>query len=88
MRLWGVATADNGEPVGTEDARWLVDGREAASGLDAVIEAPAVGRHKVSLMVGGEAGRADSTFQTIRTPDESGPGTAPECAPRSRRRKR
>jgi hypothetical protein len=88
MRLWGVATADNGEPVGTEDARWLVDGREAASGLDAFIEAPAVGRHKVSLMVGGEAGRADSTFQTIRTPDESGPGTGPERAPRSRRRKR
>lgn len=89
MRLWGVATGDDGEPVGAEEARWTVDGKQVATGLDAFIEAPAAGRHRVSLMVGGEAGRADSTFQTIRPPEDGEPPKAgPERPPRSRRRKR
>jgi hypothetical protein len=72
MRLWGTATGDDGEPVAGDRARWLIDRKEVANGLDAFVEAPRAGNHRVTLLVAGEAGcavcRSDPRSYQLRPP--------------------
>ena len=45
LRLWGAALDARGEPVPDEAARWVLDGDEVATGLDAFVAAPGRGDH-------------------------------------------
>ncbi|MGH3084574.1 MAG: hypothetical protein ACRDNP_11080 [Gaiellaceae bacterium] len=66
MRLHGAATDPRGDEK-AQHARWLIDRKEAASGLDAFITAPPAGRHTLELAVGSgrRLGRATIGFVTI-----------------------
>jgi hypothetical protein len=66
MRLHGAAT-DAGDPDQDHPARWLVDGKEVAKGLDAFIPAPRAGRHVLELRVGSgrRSGTAEVRFTTL-----------------------
>ena len=72
MRLWGVATGNDGEPVADEKARWLVDGKEVAQGMDAFIPAPRAGEHRLTLIVAEDAKKAERSirFNTVQVPSE------------------
>jgi hypothetical protein len=66
MRIYGAAA----DPRGGEDAqqaRWLIDRNEAASGLDAFVTAPSAGRHTLELIVGSgrKLARARIGFVTL-----------------------
>jgi hypothetical protein len=73
MRLHGAAT-DAGDPEKEHQARWLIDGKEVAKGLDAYIAAPRAGRHILELRVGtGRRGGTDEVrFTTIDLEREAG----------------
>jgi hypothetical protein len=66
LRLHGLATSADGQPVSPERCRWLVDGDEAGRGLDLWAVAPAEGEHRVTLIAEDEAGQAERTV-TFRT---------------------
>lgn len=72
MRLWGVSSDPRGEPVPDEAARWIVDGREIAAGLDAFVEAPKPGEHRATLIVETREGRVETsvTFVTVEVGEE------------------
>jgi hypothetical protein len=52
MRLHGVATDPRKPEEQVKGARWLLDRKEAAEGLDAFVPAPSPGRHRLELVVG------------------------------------
>jgi hypothetical protein len=66
LRLHGLATSADGQPVSPERCRWLVDGDEAGRGLDLWAVAPGEGEHRVTLIAEDEAGQAERTV-TFRT---------------------
>jgi hypothetical protein len=70
MRLWG--TAGQGEPPADDAARWLVDGKEVARGLDAFVEAPKAGKHRATLAVktGDGSTEISVSFVTVGVPEE------------------
>jgi hypothetical protein len=70
-RLWGAVSRGDGDMVETKGARWLVDGKEAATGLDAFITAPRAGEHRLTLSVTTKDGKAERTikFTTVRVPE-------------------
>lgn len=72
MRLWGAVTLTSGKQVADDDARWLVDGREAATGLDAFVEAPKPGDHRATLVVKTREGSTETAlrFTTVELPEE------------------
>jgi hypothetical protein len=78
LRLWGIATAASGEAVTDEDARWLIDEREVATGLDTYVSTPPPGDHRATLMImGGDGSLTLSVdFTVVELPlerDENGP---------------
>ena len=74
MRLYGAATLSSGEPAPDQSARWLIDGKEIAKGLDVFTTAPKAGEHRLTLSINvkGEEGEASTKFITIKGPDERG----------------
>ena len=66
MRLHGAATDPRADEK-TQQARWLIDRKEAARGLDAFVTAPPAGRHTLELAVGSgrRLARARVGFVTI-----------------------
>ncbi|MGH2429911.1 MAG: hypothetical protein ACRDGV_13705 [Candidatus Limnocylindria bacterium] len=72
MRLWGAATTSGGEPIEDEQARWAIDGREVATGLDAFVEAPKPGEHRATFSVTTREGKVDETvsFTTVELLEE------------------
>jgi len=66
MRLHGAAT-DPGGDENASQARWLIDRKEAAEGLDAFVTAPPAGSHTLELAVGSgrRLARARIGFVTI-----------------------
>ncbi len=72
VRLWGAASDAHGAPVPDEAARWLVDGDEVATGLDAFVPAPKAGRHRATLVVKTRDGSSEITaeFTTVDLPEE------------------
>lgn len=72
MRLAGAATLANGAAASGESARWLIDGKGAAEGLDTFVTAPAAGEHRLTLLVTDEGGRGEESirFRTVKLPDE------------------
>jgi hypothetical protein len=53
-------------------ARWLMNGKEVARGLDAFIAAPAAGKHRLVLSVTGPGGKAEVAlaFETVDWKEE------------------
>lgn len=76
MRLWATASRGDGEAVEPKRARWLIDGKEAAEGLDVFVGAPRAGEHRLTLQVATEEGKAEQTvrFRVVRVPDEAESG--------------
>jgi hypothetical protein len=77
LRLWGIATSASGEAVQDEDARWLIDEREVATGLDTYVGTPPRGDHRATLMIKGPEGSVASSvdFTVVELPverDENG----------------
>ncbi len=72
MRLWSAATDARGEPVPDEAARWAIDDKEIATGLDAFVEAPKPGNHRATLTVKTRDGSVKTTvaFITVELPEE------------------
>ena len=66
MRLYGAAT-DAGGSEDEQAARWLIDGKEVAKGLDVFVGAPPAGRHTLELRVGSGrgGGTGEVEFVTI-----------------------
>jgi hypothetical protein len=64
MRLHGAAT-DPRASEETPPASWLIDKKEAAKGLDAVVTAPPAGRHTLELAVGSGRGRARAAIRFV-----------------------
>jgi hypothetical protein len=66
MRLYGTAT-DPRDPEREHAARWTIDRKEAARGLDAFVTAPPAGRHTLELAAGTgrRVGRARISFVTV-----------------------
>ena len=65
LRLWGAAMQQDGSPLEDEEsARWVLDGENVGRGLDVWLEAPAVGKHTVELVV-GRSSRADVAFRVV-----------------------
>ncbi len=67
LRLWGDAAFSSNKPDKSNSARWLIDGKEVAHGLDAFITAPAQGQHRCTLIVtaGGKKVEKTHTFKTV-----------------------
>lgn len=61
VHLWGAASL--GRPV--KSARWYLDGKKVASGLDAWIAAPPAGKHRLKLRAKG-AKTVKSSFSVAR----------------------
>ena len=72
MRLWGAATTPRGEGIEDDAARWAIDGEEAATGLDAYVEAPEPGDHRATLTVKTRDGSAETSvaFTTVELGEE------------------
>jgi hypothetical protein len=51
LRVWASVTDQAGTPLANAWCRWVLDGREAAQGPDAWLEAPDPGEHKLTLIV-------------------------------------
>jgi hypothetical protein len=67
VRLHGLATSGDGEPVAPDRCHWLLDGEEVGAGLDVWLTAPAPGEHQLTLVAEDQFGRSERTvvFQTI-----------------------
>lgn len=72
LRLWGIATAASGEAVHDEDARWLIDEREVATGLDTYVRTPPPGDHRATLVIMGPEGSVTLSvdFTVVELPVE------------------
>jgi hypothetical protein len=72
MRLWGAVSAGQEDEDLEVRAVWELDGQAVAEGLDAFIEAPHEGEHKLVLMVEveKERGEASVVFRTVHIPTE------------------
>ena len=72
LRLWGAALDARGEPVPDEAARWVLDGDEVATGLDAFVAAPEPGDHRATLTVKTREGSVETSvaFTTVELPEE------------------
>ena len=68
VRLHGLATSANGEPVAPDRCRWLLDGEDVGAGLDIWITAPAPAEHQLTLVAEDGFGRGERTvvFQTVQ----------------------
>jgi hypothetical protein len=66
MQLHGAAT-DPRDPGKEQQARWMIDRKDAAEGLETFIEAPRAGNHVLELTVGSgkRVGRARIGFVTV-----------------------
>jgi hypothetical protein len=62
LRLWGL-TASGGEDVPDELARWLIDGKQVATGLDVFVDTPAPGDHTATLEIRDPEGEAVASVQ-------------------------
>jgi len=53
-------------------ARWRLDDRDVAAGLDAFIEAPKHGKHRLRLIIKAHEGTAETSvaFTTVEVPEE------------------
>jgi hypothetical protein len=74
MRLWGAVTSGRieREEAPAVSARWLLDDEQIAEGLDAFVEVPKAGEHKLTLIasIGEQEGEVSLGFITIDRPDE------------------
>ena len=70
MRLWGVSTDAHGEAVPDEAARWLIDGKDVATGFDAFVEAPKPGTHRATLKIKTGDVEQSVRFTTVDLPEE------------------
>lgn len=73
MRCRGVITSTTGEPVQVEEADWILDGESrVAAGLDAFIDAPPEGEHKLTLLIhfGKYSVEKTVVFYTVAIPKE------------------
>lgn len=67
LRLWAVASDARSEPLPDDAARWLMDGKEIAVGLDVFVDTlPDEGDHKVTLVIRTREGEVERTV-TVRT---------------------
>lgn len=95
MRLWAAASTTTGELIDPKSGRWLIDGKEVASGMDAWTTAPKGGEHRCTLIVEDQSGRSEVSvkFTTIdpgRSNEsvEEGPGEPPPTRKASARKGR
>ena len=77
MRLWGstMPASDESADADQEAAVWVVDGDDAATGLDAFVTAPRPGNHRAVLRVRGrgrgrQGGEAVVRFRTVEYGEE------------------
>jgi len=78
LRLWGAAMQQDGSPLEDEEsARWVLDGEDVGRGLDVWLDAPAVGKHTVELVV-GRSESADVKFRVVDPASDFGPDNTPE----------
>lgn len=73
LLLWLASVDQNGEPASDETCTWELDGKEIAKGSQAVIQAPAAGRHTATAVLNSRAGRIGSTVTFVTTSEESAP---------------
>ena len=65
MRVHGVATDPHKPEEQVQNARWLLDRKKAAEGLDAFVTAPSPGRHRLELVVGGGRPRSRAAIEFV-----------------------
>jgi hypothetical protein len=67
MRLWAAISTTTGERIDPKSARWLIDGKDVASGPDAWTTSPKSGEHRCTLIVEDQSGRSEVSlkFTTI-----------------------
>ena len=73
MRCRGVITSPTGEPIKVEEVDWILDGESrVATRLDAFIEAPSEGEHKLTLLIhfGKHSVEKTVVFYTVAIPKE------------------
>jgi hypothetical protein len=72
LRLWGTGTHSSSKPVDPTSARWLIDDKEVAHGLDAFITAPKEGEHTCTLIIeaNGQTNKLSIKFQTLFIPQK------------------
>jgi hypothetical protein len=69
-------TPAGAKPDFARDARWLIDGKPVANGLDAFTTTPRAGMHTLTLeLVGDESGSDTIRFRSIAIPSEADPRT-------------
>jgi len=73
LRLWGMATSSDGSLVDPRDCRWLIDGRDAATGHDVWLECPSEGWHECRLVAHDDNGEANRSVEFAVTSDGSRP---------------
>ena len=79
MRLLGVVMFSSGGPVSGEWARWVLDGKEVAQGLDAWIASPGVGDHHLLLHVRTQYGESESAIRFTCEPSPDSPDGRSAC---------
>jgi hypothetical protein len=72
MRLWAAVSTGHEEEDPEVKAVWEMDGQGVAEGLDAFVEAPPEGDHKLMLVVyrGNQRGEVVTSFRTVHIPSE------------------
>jgi len=67
MRLWAAVTDPRDPEAKPPDARWVLDKKPVAKGIDAFVTAPRPGRHRLELAVGAgrKGSRVSVDFVTI-----------------------
>ncbi|WP_347309841.1 M66 family metalloprotease [Defluviimonas sp. SAOS-178_SWC] len=73
MRLWAAVDQRNGLPIEPAACRWSLDGKEAGTGSDTYVTAPAPGRHTATVNVKTKAGTAKATVAFETYPDDDAP---------------
>jgi hypothetical protein len=71
LRLWGMASYSYGKPIDRVSARWLIDGKEMAKGLDDFVMAPPQGQHRCTFIVEAEGKTVEQTIKFRTIPDQS-----------------
>lgn len=79
LRLHAVAMESSGAPIHEAWARWVLDGKEVAQGLDEWTNAPGPGDHRLDVYVRTASGEAEATvrFRCEIGPDS--PEGRPDC---------
>ena len=80
LRLWGTGSTTSGERISPEQCSWRIDGKTVARGLDTVVDAPPEGKHRCTLTVESQHGKAEAevTFETVDPAREDTPSSKPK----------